>query len=78
MASQPIGYHGRGSYDVIRFYLGLLLGQMSVFKLKVLINHLLFVLGVWDFKPTYRKSCSGSLLMLGDLTLDPSFKVKQG
>ena len=29
-------------------------------------------------KPTYRKSCDANLLMLSDLTLDPSFKVKQG
>ena len=29
-------------------------------------------------KPTYRKSWAGNLLMLSDLTLDPSFKVKQG
>ena len=28
-------------------------------------------------KPTYRKSWAGNLLMLSDLTLDPSFKVKQ-
>ena len=29
-------------------------------------------------KPTYRKSCAANLLMLSDLTLDPSFKVKRG
>ena len=29
-------------------------------------------------KPTYKKSCAANLLMLSDLTLDPSFKVKQG
>ena len=28
-------------------------------------------------KPTYRKSCAAILLMLSDLTLDPSFKVKR-
>ena len=28
-------------------------------------------------KPTYRKSCAANLLMWSDLTLDPSFKVKQ-
>ena len=29
-------------------------------------------------KPTYRKSCAANLLMLSELTLDPSFKVKRG
>ena len=29
-------------------------------------------------KPTYRKSWVGNILMWSDLTLDPSFKVKQG
>ena len=29
-------------------------------------------------KQTYRKSWAGSLLMLSDLTLGPSFNVKQG
>ena len=29
-------------------------------------------------KPTYRKSWAGNLLMWSDLTLGPSFKVKQG
>ena len=29
-------------------------------------------------KPTYRESCSANLLMWSDLTLNPSFKVKQG
>ena len=29
-------------------------------------------------KPTYRKSWAGNLLMLPDLTLDLSFKVKRG
>ena len=28
-------------------------------------------------KPTYRRSWAGNLLMSSDLTLDPSFKVKQ-
>ena len=27
-------------------------------------------------KPTSRKSCAANLLILSDLTLDPSFKVK--
>ena len=46
--------------------------------MKVLIISLLLVLAVWDMKPTYRKSWAGNLLMWSDLTLDPSFKVKQG
>ena len=29
-------------------------------------------------KPSYRKSWAGNLLMWSDLTLGPSFKVKQG
>ena len=29
-------------------------------------------------KPTYRKSWAGNLLIWSDLTLGPSFKVKQG
>ena len=29
-------------------------------------------------KPTYRKSWAGNLVMLSDLTLGPSFKVKRG
>ena len=28
-------------------------------------------------KPTYRKSWAGNLLLFSDLTLGPSFKVKQ-
>ena len=29
-------------------------------------------------EPTYRKSWDGNLLLCSDLTLDPSFKVRQG
>ena len=42
------------------------------------IADLLFVREVWNVKPTYRKSWAGNLLMWSDLTLDPTFKVKQG
>ena len=35
------------------------------------ITRLLLVLEVWDGKPTYRKSCSGNLLVWPDLTLGP-------
>ena len=41
------------------------------------IADLLLVLEVCNVKPTYRKSCAANLLM-SDLTLDPSFKVKRG
>ena len=44
----------------------------------MLISPLLLVLEVWDGKPTYRKSWAGNLLVWSDLTLDTSFKVKQG
>ena len=40
--------------------------------------YLLLLLEVWDYKPTYRKSWAGNLLVWSDLTLDPLFKVKQG
>ena len=42
------------------------------------ISPLLLVLEVCSVKPTYRKSWAGNLLMCSDLTLGPSFKVKQG
>ena len=45
--------------------------------LKVPISPLLLVLEVCIVKPTYRKSCAANLLM-SELTLDPSFKVKRG
>ena len=64
---------------MVRFDLGpLLQGQTKIAKLKVLITRVLLVLQVWDGKPTYRKSWAGNLLVGSDLTLDPSFKVKQG
>ena len=70
---------GWESFDVVRFDLvPLLQGQTRIAKLKMLITSLLLVLEVWDGKPTYRKSWAGNLLVLSDLTLDPSFKVKRG
>ena len=70
---------GGESFGVIRFDLGpLLQGQTRIAKLKVLITHLLLVVQVWDGKPTYRKSWAGNLLVWSDLTLDLSFKVRQG
>ena len=44
----------------------------------MLITGLLFVLEVWDGKPTYRKSWAGNLLMWSDLTSSPSFNIKRG
>ena len=41
-------------------------------------TRLLLVLEVWDSKATYKKSWAGNLLVRSDLTLGPSFKVKQG
>ena len=64
---------------MVKFDLGpLLQGQIKIANLKVLITGVLLVLEVWDGKPTYRKSWAGILLVLSDLTLDPSFKVSRG
>ena len=80
MVNQPRGNHGLGIlFGVVRFDLGpLLQGQTRVAKLKMRITPLLLVVQVWDGKPTYRKSWAGNLLKWSDLTLVPSFKVKQG
>ena len=60
---------GWESSSVVGFDLGpLLQGQMRIAKLKVLIIRLLFVLEVWDGKPTHRKSWAGNLLVWLDLT----------
>ena len=70
---------GLESSGVVRFDLGTLLqGQIRIAKPKVLISRLLLVLKVCNVKPTYRKSWAGNPLMQSDLTLDSSFKVKQG
>ena len=42
------------------------------------ISPLLLVVEVLDVKTTSRKSCVPNLLLVSDLTLDPSFKVKYG
>ena len=64
---------------MVRFDFGpLVQGQKRIAKVKLLITCLLLFLEVWDGKPTYRKSWAGNLLVWSDLTLDPSFKVKQG
>ena len=68
---------GWESFDVVRFDLGPLLeGQTAIAKRKSAYNSLLLVLEVCNVKPTYRISWAGHLLMLSDLTLGPSVKVK--
>ena len=47
-------------------------------NLKEPISPLLLVVEVLNAKTTYRKSCAPNLLLVSDLTLDPSFKVKCG
>ena len=69
---------GWDSFGVVRFDLGpLLQGQLRIAKLKIAYNSLVIGPKVWDGKPTYRKSWAGNHLVWSDLTLDPSFKVKQ-
>ena len=56
---------GWESSDVVRFDLGpLLQGQMRIAKLKSAYNSL--IIGPRGFKPTYRKSWAGNLLMWSD------------
>ena len=69
---------GWESFRVVGFDLGpLLQGQTRIAKGKSAYNSLIIVLEVWDSKPTYRKSWAGNLVVRSDLTLGPSFKVKQ-
>ena len=70
---------GLESFGVVGFDLGpLLQGQMRIAKLKRANITLLFLVQeVWNGEPTYRKSWTGNLLVLSDLTLGPSFKVKR-
>ena len=66
------------SSDVVRFHLGpLLQGQTRIGKLKSAYNWLLLALEVCNVKPPYWKSWAVNLLVCSDLTLGPSFKVKQ-
>ena len=63
--------------DVVIFDLGpILQGQTRIAKLKSAYNLLIFVLEVWDGKPTNGKSWARNLMVWSDLTLGPSFKVK--
>ena len=55
---------GWESSGVVRFDLGpFFQGQTRITKLKMSIPRLLFVLEVWDGKPTSRKSWAGNLLV---------------
>ena len=65
--------------DVVIFDLGpILQGQTRIAKLKSAYNLLIFILEVWDGKPTNGKSWTGNLMVWSDLTWGPFFKVKQG
>ena len=65
--------------DVVIFDLGAILqGQTRTAKFKSAYNSLIFVLEVWDGKPTNGKSWARNLMVCSDLTWGPSFKVKQG
>ena len=68
---------GLDSFGVVGFDRGpLFQGQKRVAKLKSAYSSL--IIGPReDGKPTYRKSWAWILLVWSDLTLDPSFKVKQ-
>ena len=72
---------GWESSDVVSFDLEPLLEPFKVKQgqpnLKVLITHLLFILEVCNVNPTCRISWAGNLLMLLNVTLGPSFKVKR-
>ena len=69
---------GWESSDVVGFDLGpLLQGQTRIAKLKSAYNSLIIGPRGLGFKPTYRKSWAGNLLVWLDLTLGPSFKVKR-
>ena len=69
---------GWESSGVDGFDLGpLLQGQMRIAKVKSAYTRLLLVIEVCNVKSAHRKSWTGNLLM-SDLTLGPSFKVKRG
>ena len=55
--------------DVVIFDLGpFLQGQTMIAKLKIAYNLLIFVLQVWDGKPTNGKSWARNLMVWSDLT----------
>ena len=70
---------GWDSFSVVRFDLGpLLQGHMRIDKLKSAYKSLIIDPRACIVNSTYGKSWAGNLLMLSNLTLGPSFKVKQG
>ena len=69
---------GWESSGVVAFDLGpLIQGQMSIAKLKSAYNSLIIGPRGFGWYTTYRKSWAGNLLVLSDLTLGLSFKVKR-
>ena len=69
---------GWESFDMVRFDLEpLLQGQMRTAKLKCAYNSLIIGPRVLQQKPTCRILWAGNLLVLLDLTIGPSFKVKR-
>ena len=68
---------GWESFGVVGFDLGLLQGQTRIAKPKSAYNSL--IIGPRSLQcETNKLLWAGNLLILSDLTLDPSFKVKQG
>ena len=58
--------------DVVIFDIGSILqGQTRIAKLKSAYNSLIFVLEVWDGKPTNGKSWARNLMVWSDLTWAP-------
>ena len=85
MVNQPIGNHGLGIFWWVGFDLGVLLqGQTRIAKPKSAYKfkgaYISLIIGHRGFgcEDNYRKSCAPNLLLVSDLTLDPSFKVKCG
>ena len=67
------------SFAGVRFDLrSLLQGQMwSLLPIMAYIS-LTITCGGLDVKTTYRKSCTPNILVISDLTFNPSFKVEHG
>ena len=76
MYSEPWETISCESFGDVRFDLGpLLLGQ-TMLNIKVLVYCLLVVLEVCSVKPPFRKSLAANLMVVSDLILDHSFKVR--
>ena len=67
---------GWESFGVVRFDLSRPQGQMRIAKFTSAYNSFSLCPTGLNVKLTYRKLWATNLLMLSDLTLDPSFKVK--